>query len=186
MKEQICFSSREAFRAWLGDHGKREEGLWVEFIKAAKGGLTAEEALEEALCFGWIDGQLKKLDDQRYLKYFSPRRKGSKWSEKNKKLAEKLEAAGWMTESGLNAIEQAKRDGEWDTPTYPVFGDAERERFVAAIAANTLASGNFSKMPPSVQKQFVGLYSECKKEETRLKRLEKLIGLLEQNKRPMG
>jgi uncharacterized protein YdeI (YjbR/CyaY-like superfamily) len=90
-----------------------------------------------------------------------------------------------MTQSGLNAIERAKKDGEWDAPANPLT-DEDFERFFSAIAHNRQASENFNGMPKSVQKQFVGLYRDAKKEETRIKRLEKLIGLLEQNKRPMG
>ncbi len=181
----VRFESRQAFRKWLSENVEGE-GVWVDFLKEGpKDRLKPDEALEEALCFGWIDGLIKKVDDVSYLKYFAPRRKGSKWSEKNKKLTEKLIAEGLMTQSGLNAIERAKKDGEWDAPANPLT-DEDFERFFSAIAHNRQASENFNGMPKSVQKQFVGLYRDAKKEETRIKRLEKLIGLLKQNKRPMG
>ena len=93
------FANRTEFRAWLEENCQTASGIWLLFGKA--GGpetLTAGEALEEALCFGWIDGQMQKIDDKSYKKYFSTRRANSKWSEKNKALVQKLEAQGIMTD----------------------------------------------------------------------------------------
>ena len=99
MNDRMVFSDREEFRAWLHENCLSNEGVWLLFGKA--GGpktLKAGEALEEALCFGWIDGQMQSMDDKTYKKYFSLRRENSKWSEKNKALAEKLEKQGIMTD----------------------------------------------------------------------------------------
>ena len=101
MNEMMEFSSREDFRKWLTEYCLSEEGIWLLLGKA--GGpktLKAGEALEEALCFGWIDGQMQRIDDRSYKKYFSMRRENSKWSEKNKALTEKLEKQGLMTDYG--------------------------------------------------------------------------------------
>ena len=186
MKEVILFPDREAFRKWLIQNSKRPDGVWVTFGKGGKlKTLKAEEALEEALCFGWIDGQLDSIDEMKYLKYFAPRRKGSRWSEKNKKLSEKLINNGLMTELGLQAIERAKQDGTWDTPQAPSIKQEQIDTFAEAVRFNSKAYENFQKMSMSVKKQFVGLYFDAKKEDTRAKRLGKLIGLLELNKRPM-
>lgn len=95
MSEIMEFSSRDYFRKWLSDNCLSSAGIWLLFGKS--GGtetITASEALEEALCFGWIDGQMKSIDDKTYKKYFSLRRKNSKWSDKNTALAEKLENRG--------------------------------------------------------------------------------------------
>ena len=95
------FADREAFRKWLSENCQSDAGIWLLFGKA--GGpktIKAGEALEEALCFGWIDGQMQSIDDKTYKKYFSMRREKSKWSEKNKALAQKLEEQGLMTEFG--------------------------------------------------------------------------------------
>lgn len=95
MNETIQFATRGEFRAWLEDHCLSEEGVWLILGKA--GGpktIKAGEALEEALCFGWIDGQMQSLDDKTYRKYFSQRRGKSKWSEKNKQLVQRLEEQG--------------------------------------------------------------------------------------------
>jgi uncharacterized protein YdeI (YjbR/CyaY-like superfamily) len=186
MKEEILFSNREALRHWLIENHKRPDGIWLAF---GKGGnlktLKAEEALEEALCFRWIDGQFDSIDETKYLKYFAPRRKGSRWSEKNKKLVEKLMNEGLMTDSGLKTIGRAKEDGTWDAPQAISITQEQIDIFAEVVRVNSKAYENFQKMSKSVKKQFVGQYFDAKKEETRIKRLEKLLGLLELNKRPM-
>ena len=103
------FAGREEFREWLKEHCLLAEGVWLLFGKA--GGpktVKAGEALEEALCFGWIDGQMKSIDDKTYKKYFSMRREKSKWSQKNKTLAKSLEKRGLMTDFGRKKIAEAK------------------------------------------------------------------------------
>ena len=101
MSELLRFKTREAFREWLSENCRRREGVWLEFGKTKEvETLSANDALLEALCFGWIDGVMKKMDDTSYKKYFAPRRAGSKWSQKNKALVQELEACGAMTEYG--------------------------------------------------------------------------------------
>jgi uncharacterized protein YdeI (YjbR/CyaY-like superfamily) len=186
MKEEILFQYREDFRNWLIENHNRADGIWVTFGKGEKlKSLKPDEALEEALCFGWIDGQFDSIDETKYLKYFVSRRKGSRWSDKNKKLVEKLINAGIMTESGLQAIERARLDGTWDAPQAPPISQEQIETFAKAVKFNSKAYENFQNVPMSVKKQFVGLYFDAKKEETKIKRLEKLVGLLELNKGPM-
>jgi uncharacterized protein YdeI (YjbR/CyaY-like superfamily) len=186
MKEVILFPNREGFRNWLIDNSKRTDGVWITFGKNAKlKTIKPDEALEEALCFGWIDGLLDSIDETKYLKYFSPRRKGSQWSEKNKKLVERLISTGLMTEYGQEVIERAKQEGTWDAPPNPSTTQEQIDAFAKAVSFSSKAFENFQNMPMSVKKQFVGLYFDAKKEETRIKRLEKLVGLLELNKRPM-
>lgn len=116
MSEIMEFPNREEFREWLCEHCVSNDGIWLLFGKA--GGpktLKAGEALEEALCFGWIDGQMEKIDDKTYKKNFSLRRKNSKWSEKNKALVKNLEERGLMTDFGRKKIDEAKKNGQWDT-----------------------------------------------------------------------
>ena len=117
MGDSMEFASREAFRSWLSEHGQSSAGVWLLFGKA--GGpktLKAGEALEEALCFGWIDGQMQRIDEKSYRKYFSQRRDRSKWSEKNKALVQVLEERGLMTDLGRAKVEEAKRNGQWYAP----------------------------------------------------------------------
>jgi len=185
MADELIFRTRQDFREWLSSTSSAQ-GVWLVFGKDdSLLTLSPSEALEEALCFGWIDGLIIKIDGSRYKKYFSPRRKGSRWSEKNKKLAAKLVSEKVMTSSGFKAIEQAKRDGTWDDVHDRTIPDEKYAESEALIGKSKKALENFRKMSKSTKQQFVGLYFEAKKEETRIRKLAKLIDLLEQNKKPM-
>ena len=186
MPEQLTFKNQKAFHNWLLKNHARRESLWLVFGKNdALKTLTSEEALEEALCFGWIDGLIKRVDETRYVKFFSPRRAKSKWSERNRKIAERLMQCGRMTASGMQAIEKARQDGAWDNPRRPICTPEDIKRFAQLIIAYPQAVGNFQKLSQPAKKLFAGFYKDAKQEETRQRRLEKLIVLLEQNKRPM-
>lgn len=184
--DPLLFENREAFRNWLCQNYHLTVGIWLVFGKAGRlRTLTADEALEEVLCFGWIDGQLQSIDDQKYLKRFTPRRKGSVWSERNRALAGKLIANGRMTEAGQAAIDQAQKAGTWDNPKPAPISEAQIEGLVQALSGAEKALANFLKMPLSVQRTYTALYLDAKKEETRKKRLEKIIERLNENKKPM-
>jgi uncharacterized protein YdeI (YjbR/CyaY-like superfamily) len=186
MTEHLIFKNRADFRAWLKKNHGRTEGLWLVFGKNNMvKTLTPEQALEEALCFGWIDGLIKRVDEKQYIKFFSPRRNKSNWSKKNKRAAERLIQSGRMASPGLRAIDRAKQVGSWDGPRRLVVTQEDIKRFARMIASNTQAAANFQKMPPSLRRQVTGFYLDAKQEATRNRRLTKLIGLLEQNKRPM-
>ena len=160
--------------------------MWLLFGK--KGGpvtLTAHEALEEALCFGWIDGQIQSLDDTKYKKYFARRRAKSKWSEKNKKLAELLIKQGRMTEAGLEAVETARQNGAWAAPGRPVVGVEQIEEFKSLVSPYETAYTNLVRMSPSIQKTYTGFYLDTKTPEARQTRLEKIIDRLNKNLKPM-
>jgi uncharacterized protein YdeI (YjbR/CyaY-like superfamily) len=185
MTDGLVFRTRQEFRDWLSSNSSNQ-GIWLVFGKDDSFlTITPSEALEEALCFGWIDGLIKKIDGSTYKKYFSPRRKGSRWSEKNKQLADKLMSEQLMTSRGHEVIERAKRDGTWDIVQDRTIPDERYDEFETHISKSKTALENFRKMPKSTRQQFVGLYFEAKKEETRVRRLAKLIDLLEQNKKPM-
>ena len=117
MAELLAFAARGEFRSWLEENCRTSPGVWL--LRGKPGGpktLKAGEALEEALCFGWIDGQMESIDEKSYRKYFSLRREKSKWSEKNKALVKSLEERGLMTELGREKIREAKENGQWDAP----------------------------------------------------------------------
>lgn len=187
MSDILEFSSREAFRAWLSEHCLTSGGVWLLFGKA--GGprtLKAGEALEEALCFGWIDGQMRRIDDTSYKKYFAPRREESKWSEKNKALVQKLEERGLMTGPGRKKVEEAKENGQWDAPDLMVAVAEEQVACLAALLeAYEPAFSNFQAMPPSVRKTYARAYYDAKTEAGREKRLGWIVDRLNQNLRPM-
>ena len=109
------FASRDDWRAWLEENHATALEIWLVHYKkhTGKPGLTLEEAVEEALCFGWIDGVLKLIDDEKYALRFSPRKKGSVWSETNKRRVAKLIRQGHMTEAGLAKVREAKANGQW-------------------------------------------------------------------------
>ncbi len=186
MDDQLVFNDRSAFRTWLVDHHADNKGVWLVFGKAGHlETVKPDEALEEAMCFGWIDGQIKSVDESRYLKRFTPRRKGSNWSERNRGIAGRLIADGRMAEPGLAAIERAKADGAWETPSAaPVSGD-QIAALVEALTGFEPALTNFLRMPPSVQKTYSAHYLSAKAEATRARRLEQIVARLNENKRPM-
>ncbi len=113
--EVIFFEDAKIFRLWLSKNVEREEGIWVRFFKKSSGKktLTYKEALDEALCFGWIDSLLRRFDDESYIQKFTPRRKKSMWSQVNKGKVAELIKKKRMTKHGLFEIERAKKDGRW-------------------------------------------------------------------------
>lgn len=186
MSEVMEFSSREDFRKWLSEHCMSSAGVWLLFGKA--GGpqtIKAGEALEEALCFGWIDGQMQSLDDRTYRKYFSLRREKSKWSEKNKALAQSLEERGLMTDFGRKKIEEAKRNGQWNAPKPTAVTEEQIARLSALLEGHEPAFTNFQAMPPSVKKTYTRAYFDAKTDVGREKRLAWMVERLNQNLRPM-
>ncbi|MGI6633198.1 MAG: YdeI/OmpD-associated family protein [Bacillota bacterium] len=186
LNDQILFSDRDEFREWLTANHSSSRGTWLVFMKAgAEKSVKPDEALEEALCFGWIDGQIRSIDETKYLKWFSPRRKGSKWSSKNRALAERLVGQGKMAAPGFEAIERAKRDGTWEAPKPAPITEEQIDILVRALEGHEPALSNFQKMSPSVRRTYTAFYLDAKSEATRAKRLERIIGRLNENKKPM-
>lgn len=187
MNDPLYFNTRHEFREWLLKNCLSNDGVWLLFGKTKEfSALKAGEALEEALCFGWIDGLMKKVDDKTYVKYFSPRRKNSKWSEKNKALAENLEKRGLMTDFGRTKIEEAKKNGQWDSAGKPSeITDEQIETVNSLLKQNEDAYNNFQGMSPSVKKTYTRAYFDAKTEDGRVNRLAWMIGRLEKNLKPM-
>ena len=186
MDEAMLFSTRADFRAWLGVHCQSSAGVWLLFGK--KGGpetVKAGEALEEALCFGWIDGQMQSIDGLSYRKYFSQRRENSKWSEKNKALSEELERRGLMTDHGREKIAQAKENGRWDAPKAPAITQEQIASVSKLLEGYEPAHTNFLSMPASVQRTYTRAYLDAKTEAGRAKRLSWVVERLDRNLKPM-
>ena len=186
MSDVLQFAGREEFRAWLAEHCLSSEGVWLLFGKA--GGpktIKAGEALEEALCFGWIDGQMQSIDEKAYRKYFALRRGKSKWSEKNKALAESLEERGLMTDFGRRKIEEAKANGQWDAPKAPAVTEEQIASVSAVLEGHEPACANFAAMPLSVKKTYTRAYFDAKTEAGREKRVAWMVDRLNQNLKPM-
>ncbi len=186
MEEQLTFVNRVEFREWLAKHHASSNGFWMVFGKSGHlKTLKPEEALEEALCFGWIDGLMKSIDETRYIKKFSPRTKGSHWSEKNRNTAMKLVEKGLMTEAGLAAIERAKRLNKWDAPKPEPLTEEQIAVLAEALKGYEPAYSNFMKMSFSIRRTYTLLYFDAKSEATKKKRLEQIVGRLNENKKPM-
>jgi uncharacterized protein YdeI (YjbR/CyaY-like superfamily) len=182
MNEEIIFHSREEFRSWLIINAG--SGIWLVIGKTDKlKTVTAAEALEEALCFGWIDGQIKSVNETKYIKYFTPRRKESKWSEKNKKAIPELCKKGLMTDLGMGAINYAKLNGKWSFKIVKENTEEKIKGIEILLVNNKLAKDNFGKAPLSFKKQIADFYFNAKQEETRNNRLVKILHVLEENKK---
>lgn len=183
---ELIFSERRHFREWLSKNAETSEGVWLVFGKTKDlSTLTANDALEEALCFGWIDGQMKSIDNTKYIKYFSRRRIKSKWSEKNKKIAETLRKKKLMSNLGERAIETAKKDGTWDAPKQEPVTAEQVKMFTKKLKNISPAYENFLKMPPSVQSVYTRRYLSFKSEEARLRDFDKIVDRLNNNLKPM-
>ncbi len=187
MSDIMQFANREEFREWLCKNCLSGDGIWLLFGKA--GGpktLKAGEALEEALCFGWIDGQMQSIDDKTYKKYFSMRREKSKWSEKNKALAQKLEEQGSMTDFGRKKIEDAKKNGQWDAVNpLAIITDEQIAQLLALLKSYEPACTNFLAMPLSAKKTYTRAYFDAKTDSGREKRIAWMVDRLNKNLKPM-
>lgn len=187
MEEQLLFPTREAFRQWLTKNHGSSKGIWLVFSKSGKiKCVKPDEALEEALCFGWIDGLIKRLDAEKYIKKFTPRRKGSKWSDRNKNIIAQLTVKGCMMECGLETIAAAKASGDWDLPDRLIPAQEQIDILIKDINGAEPALTNFLNMPLSTRQTYTGFYLSAKKEETRLNRIKKIVEALNKNnKSPM-
>ncbi|MCI8484039.1 MAG: hypothetical protein HFH41_06835 [Lachnospiraceae bacterium] len=186
MSNTMEFADREEFRKWLAKHCMSEDGIWLLFGKA--GGpktIKAGEALEEALCFGWIDGQMKRIDEKTYKKYFSMRRENSKWSEKNKALVKNLEEQGLMTDFGRKKIAEAKENGQWDAPKPAAITEEQIAQLFALLEGYEPACGNFAAMSLSVKKTYARAYFDAKTDAGRKKRIAWMVDRLNKNLKPM-
>ena len=186
MKDILIFSTREDFRNWLTVNCQSIDGVWLLFGKKGEPKtIKADEALEEALCFGWIDGQMQSIDDNTYKKYFSMRRTNSKWSEKNKALVESLEKRGLMTDFGRSKIEEAKQNGQWDAPKPAAITEEQIDCLSDILKAYEPAYTNFLAMSLSVKRTYVRAYLDAKTEAGREKRIAWIVDRLNRNLKPM-
>ena len=179
-EEGIAFESAEAFEVWLAEHHGESDGIWIRFAKKASGVPTVvyAEAVEASLRYGWIDGQVKRLDDDFYLQRFTPRRARSRWSKINCVKAEGLIARGAMEPAGLAEVERAKADGRWDaaydSPRTAVVPDDLR----AALDRDPDASERFETLDANNRYAILHRIQDAKKPETRARRIEKFVAML--------
>ncbi len=183
--EGLYISNRDDWRKWLRNNHDTENEVWLIYYKkhTGKPSIPYNDSVEEALCFGWIDSIIKRIDDERFARKFTPRKERSRWSEVNKKRGRRMIEAGKMTEAGLARIREAKRSGEW-YKTAPRRKDLVVPPFVkGALSANKKALENFNSLAISYKRQYVGWIMSAKREKTRKRRLAEAIQHLEKNKK---
>ncbi len=183
--KRLHFTNRDEWRAWLEENHATATELWLVHYKkhTGKQGLSLEDAVEEALCCGGIDGALTPIDEEKFALRYSPRKTGSVWSETNKRRVRKLIKQGRMTEAGLAKVEEAKANGEWraaalreDTRNIP---DDLRQ----ALKANSQARLNFDRLAPSHKRQFIYWITSARTDKTRERRIEETTKLVAGHKR---
>jgi uncharacterized protein YdeI (YjbR/CyaY-like superfamily) len=182
---QLYVADREQWRKWLSKNHATEAGIWLVFYKkkSSKPTISYEVAIEEALCFGWVDNIIKKIDAARYARKFTPRSDKSKWSPLNKKRAGKMIKKGRMTEAGLAKINTAKEIGLWDKDDRPRISLDIPPEFAKALARNKKAKESFDKLAPTYRKHYMGWISIAKRPETKKRRIKESIALLEKGQK---
>jgi uncharacterized protein YdeI (YjbR/CyaY-like superfamily) len=180
-----AFETPAAFWAWLEANYAVEPELWLKIYKKGSGQKTInwEEAVVEALCWGWIDGVRKSFDDEAYLQRFTPRRKGSNWSKRNREHVERLIAEGRMQEAGLVHMQAAQADGRWEAAYAPPSEMTIPEDFLAALEQRPAAKAFFETLNRQNLYAIVYRLQTAKKPETRQKRLEQFLDMLEKGEK---
>jgi uncharacterized protein YdeI (YjbR/CyaY-like superfamily) len=175
---------RQEWRRWLEENHATSQGVWLVFYKKGSGkpSVTYQEAVEEALAFGWIDSLVNAMDDLRYKQVFTPRKPRSSWSRLNKQRVEKLILSGAMTKAGLAKVEAAKQDGSWysldsvENLEFP-------EDLAFALANSQVAMSNFMASSPSVRKIAIRWINDAKRLQTREKRIREIVLKTKENKK---
>ena len=177
-------ASRAEWRQWLAEHHASAPGVWLIYCKKSSGlpSLTYAEAVEEALCFGWIDSHPRKLDAERSQQLYTPRRPKSGWSKVNKERLMRLEAAGQLMPAGLAAIARAKQNGSWESLDAAEAGLVPDD-LVAALATDATAARHFAAFAPSARKAILTWVLSAKQPETRARRVAETVRLAALGKR---
>lgn len=182
----VPFASRGAWEAWLEGRRPASDGLWLKIAKKRSGIETVsyDEAVEVTLCYGWIDGQVRRFDENYYLQRFTPRRPRSRWSKVNRKKATELVKRGKMNTAGLREVERAKADGRWDAAygapsTATVPDDLRRE-----LEKNEKAREFFSELDARNRYAILYQIQDAKRPETRARRIAKYAAMLAEQEKP--
>lgn len=180
-------ASRDEWRAWLEKHHASSTGIWLAVGKKGNRvtSLDYEAAVEEALCFGWIDSTVNRLDADRFKQLFTPRKPGSTWSRSNKARVERLIAEGRMTPAGLAPVEVAQRNGSWnaldDVENLVMPGD-----LADALAADTRAERGFAALPESQRKMALYWIAAAKRPDTRARRVREIVQAAAEGRSPLA
>jgi uncharacterized protein YdeI (YjbR/CyaY-like superfamily) len=181
---KLTFASAEAWEQWLeANHGA--DGVWIQMAKKGSGlpSVTHAEALEVALCFGWIDGQRKGLDEEFFLQRFTPRRKRSSWSRINREKAEQLIASGSMRPAGLAEVERARADGRWEAAYEPQSAATVPRDLQRELDAHPEAARFFAALDSRNRYAILYRLQDAKRPETRARRLAEFVAMLEEHRK---
>ena len=180
----IAFKSQQAWDAWLTSQPAQSKGLWLKLAKKSSGiaSVSKAEAIDTALCHGWIDGQLDSFDESYWLIRFTPRQSASKWSEKNRARALQLVELGRMRPAGLNEIERAQKDGRWNAAYAPQSTAQVPDDLRTALAKNQKAKSFFETLDSTNRYAILHRIHDAKKPETRMARIEKYVTMLIERK----
>ena len=186
LSKTLYVTSRDDWRAWLEKNHATETEVWLVYYKkhTNRPRIPYDDAVEEALCFGWIDSIVRRIDADRYAQRFTPRRNNSQWSELNKKRVRKLIKEGRMTQAGLAKVSAEVLAGQEDSLSGAKKKELLVPRYIGeALRKNRAAWENFNNLAHSYRRHYVMWITDAKKEETRGKRLRESIELLAQNKK---
>ena len=173
----LRFQDRDEWRSWLQENHAAHKEAWLVILKnqTQRPGVYYEEAVEEAVCFGWIDGFMKGSAGDFYYLRFTPRKPGSVWSVSNQRRVERLTAQGKMTEAGLAKVRQAKENGEWEAAIRREDTSSLPEDLRQALEAHPEALAGFDQLPASQKKQTLYWLASAKTEATRLRRIQHIV-----------
>jgi uncharacterized protein YdeI (YjbR/CyaY-like superfamily) len=179
------FNSSEELESWLGQNFNISKGIWLRFYKKGSGigSITYPEAVDAALCYGWIDGQLKTYDENSYIQKFTPRRQQSIWSKRNIEHVARLEKEGKMRPSGLKEAETAKADGRWGRAYDPPSTMTIPEDFFNELSKNKKATAFFETLNKANKYAIMWRLQTAKKVETREKRMKAIFNMLEKGEK---
>ena len=180
----LAFASKQAWDSWLAEQHASSDGIWLMFAKKGTGipTVTYAEAVESALCYGWIDSQLRSLDSDYYLQRFTPRKPRSKWSKINRSKAEELIASGAMQPAGLREVERAKADGRWDAAYDSPRAATVPEDLQRALDADPVAAAFFATLSRANRYAILYRIQDAKRPETRRRRIEQLVTMLHEQR----
>jgi uncharacterized protein YdeI (YjbR/CyaY-like superfamily) len=181
----LPFATPAEFRAWLFTHHATHPGVWIKFAKKASGipSVTYAEALDEALCVGWIDGPVRKLEEPHWIHKFMPRRPRSIWSKRNQEHVERLTREGRMLPAGQAAIDAAKADGRWASAYAPPTSAEVPDDFVAEVSKNPKAKAFFDSRNKTNRFAIYFRLHTAKKPETRARRFQQLLEMMKRGEK---
>lgn len=181
----MAFRTTVEWEHWLDEHHNGSQGVWLRFFKknSDTGSITHAEALDAAICFGWIDGQLQKHDEESYLQKFTPRRARSIWSKRNRQHAERLTKEGRMRPAGLKEVDAAKADGRWDKAYDSPADMTIPDDFLRKLAKNKKAEAFFKTLNKTNLYSIGWRLQTAKRPETRKKRIDRIIRMLEKGEK---